>query len=108
MTEEISDKRFWLVDPMQLGVHYDIKHSGNFLYRLGNSKNSQAKSLKRIRIGQEMEPKLIGESSTVGGDSDPNSTAITLRPDLLPEANILKGREVVPTTAVVASMKSHP
>lgn len=31
-----EDEKFWLVQPMQQGVRYYIKHSGEFLYKMSN------------------------------------------------------------------------
>ena len=34
-----EEEKFWLVQPMQQGVRYFIKHSGEFLYKMSNEED---------------------------------------------------------------------
>ena len=45
-----ENKKFWLVQAMQIGVSYDIKHSGQFLYKISNEEDMVNKSITRILI----------------------------------------------------------
>ena len=42
--------KFWLVSPMQAGVTYDVKHSGEFLYKLTNEGTQDASHFKLDKI----------------------------------------------------------
>lgn len=34
-----TTEKFWLVQPMQQGVRYSVKHSGEFLYKMSNEED---------------------------------------------------------------------
>ena len=42
--------KFWLVQPMKMGVNYDIKHSGQFLYKMSNEKDLKNYEITKIRL----------------------------------------------------------
>ena len=44
------EEKFWLIQPMQVGVNYTIKHSGEFLYKLTNEDDGTNYSIKRIAL----------------------------------------------------------
>jgi protease II len=37
--KDMRTEKFWLVQPMQQGVRYWIKHSGEFLYKMSNEED---------------------------------------------------------------------
>ena len=45
-----DEAKFWLVQPMQIGVNYEIKHSGEFLYKLSNEDDGVNYSIKKIAL----------------------------------------------------------
>lgn len=51
------EEKFWLVQPMQLGVHYSIKHSGAFLYKMSNEKDGVNYEVTRIALPQQLNSK---------------------------------------------------
>jgi protease II len=53
-----KNEKFWLVQPMQLGVHYDIKHSGSFLYKMSNEKDGINYEVTRIALPQQLNSKF--------------------------------------------------
>ena len=42
MRKIAAAEMFRLIQPMKLGVHYKIKHSGQFLYKMSNEDASRA------------------------------------------------------------------
>jgi protease II len=55
-------EKFWLVQPMQQGVRYFIKHSGEFLYKLSNEEDNM--NFKITKIPVPMKIKLLAEGET--------------------------------------------
>lgn len=45
-----NKEKFWLVQPMQMGVNYQIKHSGQFLYKLSNEKDLKNYEITKIKL----------------------------------------------------------
>ena len=43
-----KNEKFWLVQPMQLGVDYQIKHSGQFLYKMSNEVDLKNYQISKI------------------------------------------------------------
>lgn len=52
------NEKFWLVQPMQMGVYYDIKHSGSFLYKISNEKDGYNFEVTRIALPQQLNSKF--------------------------------------------------
>lgn len=53
------DEKFWLIQPLQVGVNYQIKHSGEFLYKMTNEDDGSNYSIKRIALPSQL--KKLGE-----------------------------------------------
>ena len=47
-------EKFWLIQPMKMGVNYQIKHSGQFLYKMSNEDDLQNYSISKITIPNTM------------------------------------------------------
>ena len=43
-------EKFWLVQPMKMGVNYQIKHSGQFLYKMSNEEDLKSYSISKIAL----------------------------------------------------------
>ena len=48
-SHDIKEK-FWLVQPLEIGVDYQIQHSGEFLYKMTNEDDRKNYSIKRISL----------------------------------------------------------
>lgn len=46
--------KFWLVQPMQQGVRYTIKHSGEFLYKMSNEEDKINFKITKIRVPEQV------------------------------------------------------
>lgn len=49
-----DEDKFWLVQPMQQGVRYTIKHSGEFLYKMSNEEDKINFKITKIRVPDQV------------------------------------------------------
>ena len=66
---KVEKEKFWLVQPMQMGVQYQIKHSGQFLYKMTNEDDLNNFSIKKIALPNKLKfleegVEMIEEQST--------------------------------------------
>ena len=52
-TDVVSEK-FWLIQPMKPGVRYQIKHSGEFLYKMSNEDDLTNFKITKIRLPDQI------------------------------------------------------
>ena len=71
---------------MQLGVTYDIKHSGQFLYKLSNEKDKKSYEITKFAIPTIINNNLLAEQSSTP-DENKDSTIIT-KPENLYRLNM--------------------
>lgn len=48
------ESKFWLVQPMEAGVTYYVKHAGSFLYKLSNEEDRLTYKLTKIPLPTEL------------------------------------------------------
>lgn len=73
---------------MALGVSYDIKHSGSFLYKLSNEKDGLNFEISRIALPQQLNANfLIEEGQKKIGEPKEGEKMTVIRPGL-------KGEEI--------------
>jgi protease II len=61
-------EKFWLVQPMQAGVRYQVKHSGEFLYKMSNEGTDGNFKITKIRVPEKV--RLLAEEETLALPED--------------------------------------
>jgi len=56
-------EKFWLVQGMQSGVRYAVKHSGEFLYKMSNEGDKVNFKISKIRVPERV--RMLAEGETV-------------------------------------------
>lgn len=54
-----DDSKFWLVQAIQPGVRYHIKHSGDFLYKVSNEEDKTNFKVSRIKLPDQVRVKNV-------------------------------------------------
>lgn len=49
-SKDFATEKFWLVQPMQPGVRYSVKHSGEFLYKMSNEEDRMNFKVSEFRL----------------------------------------------------------
>ena len=51
---DVVTEKFWLIQPMRAGVRYQIKHSGEFLYKMSNEDDLTHFKITKIRLPEQI------------------------------------------------------
>lgn len=93
-----AKSKFWLVQPVQQGVRYYIKHSGDFLYKVSNEEDRQSFRVTKIRMPDQIKPSVGQITERVADNSEvtvakKQSRIVGSRHELQPTSNYLGQRE---------------
>lgn len=51
---DVVTEKFWLIQPMKPSVRYQIKHSGEFLYKMSNEDDLTHFKITKIRLPEQI------------------------------------------------------
>ena len=85
-------EKFWLIQPMKMGVNYQIKHSGSFLYKMSNEEDLKSYSITKITLPNTMKELEEGQQYL----EEPEQTAVQTTTDQ--QIGRLQKRELPPIT----------